>query len=537
MAIQPTVKKKRRPKNPCNRLFERAMAIVALVNLGLVMFDLTYVSWRNFWLQGNVVIPFVGKQIPILPGTNYSCPDSSQRSNEAPRLVQKSLITCLYDPIKGIELNRDTEYYLRLVRRLEQRIGEAGTQTGLKSPEVAATLKELRQLSIDMVASNPFEAVGKSGTLERIKNQVRDRVHAKTGQELSATKAFELFWSEGYLAKQGFQSEVGSFNTQGNLFSRDGWFNQTIAPLIATNYYRTIGENGEFTDNFWLLDAPFVILFFLEFLARTYYLSGRYTNLNWLDAMLWRWYDIPLFIPFSLFFPPLALTRVLPTVLRLNTAGMIDLDQINTQMRQGFVASIAEEMTELVIVQVINQVQGSIRRGEVMQWLQSTSNRRYIDINNVNEIELISKQLLELVLYRVFPKVQPDLEALLSHSVMSVLKQSPAYQGLQALPGITNLPQQITDRVVATLTQTVYESVKTSLEDPELAKLTARLVQNFSTTMMSEAQNQNNLQEIQTLLTDLLEEIKINYVQRLAEEDVALLLDQTRHLQHLPKPD
>jgi hypothetical protein len=251
----------------------------------------------------------------------------------------------------------------------------------------------------------------------------------------------------------------------------------------------------------------------------------------------WRWYDIPLFTPFSLFFPPLALSRVLPTVLRLNTVGIIDLDQINAQMRQGFVASIADEMTELVIVQVINQVQGSIRRGEVMQWLQSASDRRYIDINNVNEIEAISKQLMELVLYRVFPKIQPDLEALLSHSVMTVLKQSPAYQGLQALPGMANLPQQITDRVVATLTQTVYESVKTSLEDPELAKLTTRLVQNFGTTMMSEAQSQNNLQEIQTLLTDLLEEIKINYVQRLAEEDVTLLLDQTRQLQHLSKPD
>lgn len=513
------------------------MAIVALANLGLVMFDLTYVSWRNFWLQGNVVIPFVGKQIPILPGTHYPCPDSSRRPNEPPRLVQKSFITCWYDPIKGIEPNRDTEFYLRMVRRLEQQVSQAGTTAGLRSPEVAATLKQLRILSADLVNSNPFAAVGKGGTLERIKNQIRDRVQEKTQQELSSIKAFELFWSEAYLSRYGFQSEVGSFNTQGNLLIRDGWFNQTIAPLIATNYYRTIGENGEFTDNFWIIDAPFVILFFLEFLARTYYLSSRYSSLNWLDAMLWRWYDIPLFTPFSLFFPPLALSRVLPTVLRLNTVGIIDLDQINAQMRQGFVASIAEEMTELVIVQVINQVQGSIRRGEVMQWLQSASGRRYIDINNVNEIEVISKQLLELVLYRVFPKIQPDLEALLSHSVTSVLKQSPAYQGLQALPGMANLPQQITDRVVATLTQTVYDSAKITLADPEIAKLTTRLVQNFSTTMMSEAQNQNNLLEIQTLLTDLLEEIKINYVQRLAEEDVTLLLDQTRHLQHLSKSD
>jgi hypothetical protein len=231
MAIQPTVKKKRRPKNPCNRLFERTMALLALINLGLVTFDLTYVSWRNFWLQGNVVIPFTGKQIPILPGTNYPCPDSSRRSNEPPRLVQKSLITCLYDPIKGIEPNRDTEHYLRLVRQLEQQVSPTGTTAGLRSPEVAATLKQLRLLSADLISSNPFAAVGKSGTLERIKNQIRDRVQERTKQELSSTKAFELFWSEPYLSKYGFQAEVGSFNTQGNLLIRDGWFNQTIAPV------------------------------------------------------------------------------------------------------------------------------------------------------------------------------------------------------------------------------------------------------------------------------------------------------------------
>jgi hypothetical protein len=45
--------------------------------------------------------------------------------------------------------------------------------------------------------------------------------------------------------------------------------------LIQTNYYRSIEENGEFTNQFWLLDAPFVILFAIEFLARTWYISRQ----------------------------------------------------------------------------------------------------------------------------------------------------------------------------------------------------------------------------------------------------------------------
>jgi len=67
------------------------------------------------------------------------------------------------------------------------------------------------------------------------------------------------------------------------------------------------------------------------------------------------------------------------------------------------------------------------------------------------------------------------------------------------------------------------------LDDPKTAELAARLTQNFSSSFIQHAQ-ESNLQEVQSLLTDLLEEIKINYVQNLSEEDVTLILDETRQL-------
>ncbi len=507
------------PRRRKNLWFERALALIATANLALVVFDLTYVSWRNFWLQGNVKIPLIGLQIHI-PMPVVACPNRSLEKDQPPQTVSQTLLTCLYDPIKGIEPHRETQKYLNTVQSLEQQVTQKGLETGLKSPNVQETLASLRQFSGDLIDTNPFEAVGKSGTLEKIKNRMREHVNTTAKTDFSSREAFDFFWSTRYLTASNWQQEID-------------WFNRAIVPLVETNYYRSISENGEFTNNFWILDAPFVTLFFLEFLARTFYLSRRYTSLRWIDAMLWRWYDIPLFIPFSLTIPPLALLRVMPVLLRLHQAQIINLNEIQTQIRHGFVAEIAEEITEVVMVQAINQVQASLKSGELTEWLQRSGQQRYVDINNTNEIEAIAQRLVHLTLYQVFPKIQPDLEALLRHSIDNFLSQSPAYTGLKSLPGIGNMPAQLTERLVTDMTQLVYKSVKATVEDPTMVELSTRLVQSVTTAIVSEAQQQNTLPELQSLLSDLLEEIKINYVQRLAAEDVDLILEQTQQLRRL----
>lgn len=505
------------------------MAIVAVANLGLVMFDLTYVSWRTFWLQGNILIPFTSARIHV-PLPQMSCRDRSVPRDQPPQYVQQSVVTCLYDPVKGIEYHRDTRDYLTTVSQLAQQIEQQGVENGLKSPEVQALLASLQKQSNDMIVTNPFAGANKSGTLEQIKNRIRRQVRKRVGTNLTARESFNVFWSTdnaqypNYLSPTTWNAEIA-------------WFNQTIRPLVETNYYRGIGEDGEPTNYFWVLDAPFVVLFLLEFLARTFYISRRYTSLSWLDAVIWRWYDIPLFIPFSLFWPVLALTRILPTAVRLHQAEIINLQAIVMRVRQGFVAAIAQEISEVVVIQVINQVQASIQAGEFSTFLQKATSRRYVDLNNVNEIEAISQHFIQILTYQVFPKVQPDVEALLRQAIASILGQSPAYRGLQSLPGIGAVPAQLTERLVADITQLLYNSFTTVLEDPQITQLTTQLVRNTSNTFLTEAQRQQNLQEVQILLSDLLEEIKINYVQRLSAEDTRQLLDQTRQLQQFSRTE
>ena len=45
-----------------------------------------------------------------------------------------------------------------------------------------------------MVNTNPFQSVNKSGTLERIKEDLREQVNMTSAQE-----AFETFWTVEYL--------------------------------------------------------------------------------------------------------------------------------------------------------------------------------------------------------------------------------------------------------------------------------------------------------------------------------------------------
>ncbi|WP_414619146.1 hypothetical protein [Calothrix sp. CCY 0018] len=450
-----------------NLWFERVMALMATVNLGLVLFNLTYVGWRDFYLRN------------------------------LPQIQE------IYDPIKGIEPHRETENYLRTVEKLEQQI----SVTGIKSVKSAAKLKEVRDLSLEMIDDNPFAGASKSGTLEKIKNRMRDRL-----QNESSKGAFSTFWSQEYLLKEGLDKELDFFNNQ-------------IKPLIATNYYRSIGENGEFIDKFWIIDLPFVILFLLELLARSFYIKRRHAGFSWLDCIFWRWYDVFLILPFwrSL--------RIIPVLVRLDKAKLLNLQGLKQQTQKGIVANFAEEITQIVVIRVINQTQNSIKRGNLTRWLQQSQTLRpYVDINNVDEIEALASIFVQTIIREVLPKIQPQIIALLRHNIDSAFNQSPIYRNFGNLPGLGQMQSQLSQQLATQIATNLYNALVSATEDPVSAKLSSDLVKRFSKSLSSEIQKKQVLSEIQSLLIDFLEEIKINYVQQLSEEDIEQILEQTRNL-------
>ena len=423
------------------------MAIIASIGLIISMFDLTYIPCRDFYFRN----------LPIVVQT--------------------------YDRFKGIEPNRETERYLNAVEQLKRTV----TQTGLASAPTQSWLQELDTLSVSMIQNNPFQVAGKTGNLEKIKNDVRDRV-----QNQSAKGAFATFWSQAYLTKAGWDKEIQFYDRQ-------------IKPLLVTNYYRRLNESGNYVDDFWQIDIIFISIFAAELLGRIFFIRRHNRQLSWQQVVIRRWYDLILILPFAQFL------RIIPVIIRLQQARLINLSLVKSELNRLFVGQIANELTEAVVLEVLQQTQGAIRDGQITRVVRSYLNTPHVDLNNINEIEVLIELMLEIVVYRVIPKIQPDLEAILRHLFQKALSESPAYRNLQLLPGIGELPAQAIERVVKEISASIYTALTKVLEDPNSAKLSRRLAENMTKSIGDEMQRGQTIIKIESLLYDLIEEVRVTY--------------------------
>ncbi|TVQ45390.1 MAG: hypothetical protein EA365_08115 [Gloeocapsa sp. DLM2.Bin57] len=488
----------RKYKSTHNRIwFEKIMAILALINLILVFFDLTYIPLRDFWLQGRL-------QVFVKLGTlEYEIPNP-------PLKVLPFNITPYYDLVKGIEPERFTSDYLQTVAELRQLLEENEVNPAPENiVRIDTLLADLREKSEQMIANDPFSAANKTGTLERIKRKMR--LHIFGNKQASATQSFNIFWSRSHLLTN-HQQELDFFYEQ-------------IEPLIATNYFRPVGETGQPVDNFGLIDFPFGLIFFAEFLLRTLIISRRYTGVNWLDAMLWRWYDVFLFLPVF------RTLRVIPVIIRLSQAKLLDLRRVQRQVSQGFVANIAGDITEVVVIQIINQLQNSVRRGELANFISQYNDQQYIDLNDIDETKEIVKLVSNLMVREVLPKLETDIEALFQHILGQGLKESPAWQSIAKLPGAEQVNKGISEQIAKQVYQNVYNVLFVIVEeDPVYDQILEKLLKDFRKIMTSEMQAQKSMKKIEYLITALLEEVKVNYVERLAEDNIEDILEQKRAL-------
>jgi hypothetical protein len=247
--------------------------------------------------------------------------------------------------------------------------------------------------------------------------------------------------------------------------------------------------------------------------------------------VLWRWYDLLLVVPFSaLRLPWLALSRIIPVTIRINQSNLINLDPVQNSISRFVISQVAVEMTEIVVLRVIDQAQALIRDGTVTQTLLEPSSRRYIEVGGVNEMEEIYKRLAALTVYNVLPQVKPELDALLKHTITHAFDRAPGYQGFRQLPGIGDLPDQVAQRVVAQLSANLYGALKGSLEDQTSGKLTENLLQKLGETFKIQLKENEDIEELEALVANFLEEIKLNYVKRLAAEDVDRLIEERYQL-------
>jgi len=460
------------------RHWDRAVALWAALNLLWVAFDITYVPLRTFWLQRNLTpLPQVPLVVPLAV-----LPD----------------ITPLYDPVKGIEPHRETQAWLASFQRLDQALLQ-----GAPPATLAPLRRRQLELTVQMINENPFAASGNSGTLEKLKNRLRQRAGVD-----SAKQAAARLLADPWLAQRGWRQE------------RRFW-QQQILPLVATSYWRSIDENGRPTDHFWRFDLLlFQSVFALDILLRVLRLRRRFPALSWRDALLRRWIDLPLLLPFWRWL------RLAPVVERLSSAGLINVEPLRAAISRVVVALLALELFEVLALQLVDGTQSLIRSPQWPRWIRSLRSHQTIVLGQEQELVELVRLWGPLLLGQVAPRLSPELQGLLGHALQ---------QSLRELPGGAVVPPALTRQLVAGMVDSLVDLSRGTADrlaqsDARQVELLQGIVDRFWDELASALERGSTLERSQMLLFTLLQQLKRNYLAQVNRAGIDALMDELDEL-------
>ncbi len=406
----------------------------------------------------------------------------------------------VYDPVKAIEPHPVTEAYLDEIEALRSHIA----QTGLTSETTAKHLTELRQQSTTLIAENPFLASGRVMDFARLKRRIRRLTGAQ-----SAELAFKQFWQPDYLQQVGWSQA-------------DHFLERKIIPLLEQNYFRETLPTGQFVDEFWRIDLFFMGFFGSELLIRTLILSRNETDLSWGAALARRWYELPLILPFWRWL------RILPAGVRLHRTGLCDVENLIGQVTHEPAAYLSDRVSKFAMVRLINQTQSSMRQGTWQApWQRNGDSWQSEDLAKIDQV---IDRLLQLVVFQVMPTVQPDLEQLLRHSLRRALLESELYSGLPPVPGLNTLSGEALDSIADYLAQASCDVIVNSYTDDEGRALLDQLSHDFRHRLSQELQTSTSSHELRLLLSELLESLKVNYIQRSEQDNPEITLREVNAL-------
>jgi hypothetical protein len=476
-----------RAKGPWLRRWDRFVALWASLNLLLVGFDLTYIPLRRFWLQRNLYpIPSLPLVVPL-----GWIPD----------------LTPWLDPIKGIEPHQETQAVLNRFQRLDQQLLNHGAASlAPLAPALAAQARGTTEL----LASQAFAASGNTANLETIQQRLRQRAGTASAQQAAAR-----LLSPAWIARRGWQQE------------RQFWREQVL-PLMATNYWRSSDANGRPTDHFWLLDLlAFQSVFLLDILLRTARLKRRLPGLSWRDALLRRWIDLPLLLPFGRWL------RLVPVLERLHTTGLVSLEPLRAVVSRAVVALLALELFEVLALQLLDGAQGLVRSRDWPERLRRLRSHQSVPLLEREEQELVALVRLwgPLLLARIAPRLGPDLQNLLGYALRRSLDRTVVPQPLRGLQPLLQVESGVSRQLAAGMVESLMElsrSTGTQLgrRDDVQLDLLQRLVDRFWEELAAALEQGPVLQRSQELICALIEQLKSTYLSQISRSGIEALIQE-----------
>lgn len=381
-------------------LWDLFMIMAVIMNLHLIVFDLSYLTLRPYYLSH-------------LPA-----------------------VTKFYDPFLGIEPHRTTEDYLKLVDEYARILDTPDSPE--KEEAIHLFSEKLIEQSFKMIDENPFEKVGLTANLQRIKYEIKKKYEVFNGvsaEKSSSKDAFKWFWT--------YDSKTVKEHIQ--------FFRDTIAPLVAPNYYRHYGLNGKYVDDFFKLDLPFFVLFLLEFLVQWYLSIRNRVYVAWFLYPMYHWYDVLGLIPLAEF-RFFRLFRIINMYIILKNSSLTNVgNDIFTRTFIYYTNIIKEELTDMVTVRILTEMQDEIKSGASVNLVTSAVEARREQLKKLI-IENIKKGIAN-------PKANETIRKLLAEALV---RSSNTASTLQIIPAV----------IKETVTKDIGLAIFDSMNEVIISKLT-----------------------------------------------------------------
>jgi hypothetical protein len=383
-------------------LWDLFMVWVALINLGLIVFDMTYL-----WLR-----PVYFEYLPV--------------------------VTRIYDPVKGIEPHPLTEQFLEDLNAAE-RLAELAPG----SPQLDERLDALQTLTRRILLENPFERSGLGHNLELLKQSIaHDSGIRVTDLEDPETinRAIAEVWSG---SPSQIRVRLERIDTQ-------------LRPLLRENYFREFDRNGHLVDHFWMLDLPFLILFWVEFMVRWTLEIRRRTYARWFFFPIFNWYDVLGLVPVA-YLRVFRLLRLASMYMRLRRSQLSVVGKDVISRSVAYLSNIiTEEVSDRVALRILEEFAEEIQDGTHRRIVQDVVGTRRGEIESV-----LAEQVRGLL---TDDEILASLRSLLRLNLDNAVDRSEA---LQSVPLPNAVMRPIVRGVGEVVLDATLETVRTTLETPE----------------------------------------------------------------------
>ncbi len=285
------------------------MVWVALINLWMILFDLSYL-----WIR-----PLYFHYLPV--------------------------VTRLYDPVKGIEPDPLTSEFLEVFEETRDLV-----RRDPSSARLHGDVERLRELSERILLENPFERSGQTAVYLQVVQSVA-RMASTTPSALRnparVRQAVARLWPDDPV----------------ELRYRIDHVDPGFLRALRLNYYRDFDRGGHLTDHFWRLDLPFLVLFWLEFMGRWYAAVRRRQYARWYFFPIFNWYDVLGLLP-TAYFRPFRLLRLISVYIRLRQSELSNIGKDYFSRTVAYFSNIlTEEVSDRVALRILGEVEEEVADG------------------------------------------------------------------------------------------------------------------------------------------------------------------------------